>query len=102
MTDEKRDTVKHDKASRVSRAKGRTRGMMIVLMGKHRLDTGLDTFEVVADENEALVNDADIQAWLSETGFIGTVFPVRFQRGKESMRRWFAQAKQETLVITHG
>ena len=102
MTDEKRDTVKHDKASRVLRAKDRTRGMFIVLMAKHRLDTGLDTFEVVADENEALVNDADIQAWLEETKFVGTVYACRFQRGKESGRRWFTQAEQQTLAITHG
>ena len=94
----KRTEVDHDKAARIERAKGRTRGQFLSLLAKH--STEMDTFIVVANENAALVNDADVRAWLEENNYVGTVYVCRFARGKDSVRRSFTRAEQKTFHIT--
>jgi len=109
MKKTEREVVKHDKASRIERAKGRTRGMFLVLLertsnGADRDHAGGDAylFKVVADENAALVSDGDIKAWLEENEYIGTVHPVRFARGKESGRASFTRSVQQEFSIEKG
>ena len=87
--------IDHSKDGRVERAKGRTRGMMIALVARDPDEA--EMFRMVADENAALVTDADVKQWMEDSGYIGTVYPIRFARGKESIRRSFSRVKQETF-----
>jgi len=96
----KKTEVGHSKIERVERAKGRTRGQFLSLLVDQEVRDG-SLFMVVADENEALVSDADVRAWMEENEFVGTLHPVRFARGKgDTTRRSFTRAKREVFAIT--
>ena len=86
----------------MQRAKGRSKGMFIVLLAKHEMDDGAETFAVAANENAALENDADVAKWMEENNYIGTLYPVRFQRGKENGRKYATRSVQEVFKTIVG
>jgi len=103
MKKTERAVVDHSKAARIERAKGRTRGMMLCLLADGGgMTSDDDMWQIVADENAALVSDGDIKAWLEENEYIGTVHPVRFARGKESGRASFTRSVQQEFSIEKG
>ena len=97
-----RKAVDHTEDGRMERAKGRSKGMFLVLLAAAESTGGCDTFAVIADENAALENDADVVKWMEENNHVGTVWPVRFMRGKESGRRFITRSEQRTFKTIVG
>jgi len=92
--------AEHTKEARVDRAKGRVRGMFLVLIAGDGDGPDGQCYKIVADENAALVTDADVRAWMEENEYVGSVWPVRFLRGKDSIRRSFTRSVQQVFSIT--
>ena len=97
--------VDHSREGRLQRAKGRTRGQFASLIQKATdawkesvgITSDLEVWVMIAGENEAIQNDGDVRAWMEENKFLGTVWPVRFQKGTETTRKSFTREVQQTF-----
>ena len=99
----------HSREGRLKRAKGRNKGMFLVLLAQEELATAAgddaSAFVIVANENECLQDDADCAAWMEENGYVGVLHPVRFLKGKDkeqTTRRYYKRYEQRTFGMERG